>query len=1023
MNTKLQLLGRVTTRVATHPRKALALALMVVAISAVLALSSLTFKSDRSDLISPEAEFHRRYLEFCERFRETNELLILLESSDEPQLLAARDWLVDELNARETLFENTMVHSSLEAWRNSADASVGQRVTTLGQHYGLARAVQERPAQGTPLEVFLHAAQAEIEARASEEAITASRDAETPGGLDIASRVMGSMEQALQAIDFSFQRYFPEKQVENEDFWKSYLNPEARNSTVFTRGARTSEDVANLDQSDRASSSVSLDTQELVTVVPLQSGRNSGGEKYAENLRELELLLVAARQRFPETTLGVTGIPQLEHEEMARSQRDMAISSLVSFAGVVLLLLFGFRGFLMPLACCLTLACSMIWTLGYTTLAVGHLNILSMAFAAILVGLGIDFGIHLLSSYQGYRQQGVPRIRALGLASDTVGKGIITAAVTTAVAFLCAGLTDFPGVAELGLIAGGGVLLAAATTFLVFPAIVALMGAAADREVLAGSLGSRQGLMASALSAEPLRKFIAFRPAITLLILLGPILAISWQAWDWDEQGWECRVKYDANLLNMQPKHLPAVSTQQKLQAGHEADVLYAVTWYPSREQASRQAEQFRRLPTVGKVTELASQKQVDVSGQLPAEVVELLDATDRLAPPPGPSLPHNPARVGGMLEGVLGQLEHASGVQETQLRLQLDHFLDRYSLQPFEVQMRIMEATEQQLLRSLWSEIRLHVTELRKELAWHQEMSQILSARFHNDQGDWLVQIHPRFDIWDDRGLAEFVSEIREVDPQVTGTPIQNFEASRQLKNSYLNAALYAALAIVLVVMVDVTRVATIVKAWLLSALAVSCMLVTKIVAFDADLTQIHPLQPFLAFLGCVLLVSLLIERRQCVIGLLALLPPIVGAMLLLGLMSVFQLQFTPANLIALPLVMGIGIDDGVHVIHDFRRTRRRYHMSANTWRALVLTTLTSVIGFGSLSIASHRGLAGLGIVVVVGITSCLFASVVILPAVLSLLSGPRTSPVEEQEEVNVHRFPGSYRTHEQQTSKRWAA
>ncbi|MEZ5949014.1 MAG: hypothetical protein R3C12_07340 [Planctomycetaceae bacterium] len=120
---------------------------------------------------------------------------------------------------------------------------------------------------------------------------------------------------------------------------------------------------------------------------------------------------------------------------------------------------------------------------------------------------------------------------------------------------------------------------------------------------------------------------------------------------------------------------------------------------------------------------------------------------------------------------------------------------------------MRIMEATEQQLLRSLWSEIRLHVTELRKELAWHQEMSQILSARFHNDQGDWLVQIHPRFDIWDDRGLAEFVSEIREVDPQVTGTPIQNFEASRQLKNSYLNAALYAALAIVLVVMVDVTR------------------------------------------------------------------------------------------------------------------------------------------------------------------------------------------------------------------------
>ncbi len=1014
MSTKLQLLGRITTQVATHPRKTLGVAVVIALVSAVVAISGLNFKSDRSDLISPDAEFHQRWIEYCERFRETNELLILLENDNTAELAQARDWLVDELSDREQLFDNVMVHSSLSAWRESSQGEVQPRLTALGQHYGLARAIQQRPEQGTPLEVFLRAAQQEIQALVDDAG--ALPEEETPNAtlLDVAGRVTGSLEQALQAIDYSFQRYFPPRTAEQEEFWANSLPSKLMPDEAYSREARKSTTGEQETSTDQAASEANQeDNQEIITVVPIPAVEEVGTDKYTENLRELSVLLNAARQRFPSTKMGVTGIPQLEYEEMERSQRDMAISSLVSLAGVILLLVFGFRGFLLPLACCLTLACSMIWTLGYTTLAVGHLNILSMAFAAILVGLGIDFGIHLLSSYQDHRQRGESRVRSLGLASDTVGKGIVTAAVTTAVAFLCAGLTDFPGVAELGVIAGGGVLLAAMTTFLVFPAIVSLMGSSTDREVLAGSCSSHRGLMAAALSAEPIRKLIAYRPVLTLLVLLGPVATISWQAWDWDQDGWDCRVKYDANLLNMQPEHLPAVATQRKLQAGNEADVLYAVTWYPSREEALKHAERFRKLSTVGKVTELASQGEDALPGEIPQDLTELLDAAEQIPPPPAQALPQNPAQVGALLEQILAQLEQSSGVLETQLRLQLDHFLDRYSQQPFEVQMRIMEAAEQQLIRSLWSEIRLLVAELRKDLDWQQQITHILRSRFHNEQGDWLLQIHPRHDIWDDEGLAEFVKEIRKVDPLVTGTPIQNFEASRQLKNSYMNAAMYAALAIVLVVLVDVTQFSTILKAWMLSAFLVSTLLGTKMALFNVTLSDIHPLQPFIAFLASVVLISLTIERRQCLVGLLALLPPIVGALLLLGLMAILQLQFTPANLIALPLVMGIGIDDGVHVIHDFRRSRRRYHMSANTWRALVLTTLTSVIGFGSLSIASHRGLAGLGIVVVIGITSCLFASVVVLPAVLSLLSEPqqRQQPMTGSTPVDdapvLFRFP----------------
>lgn len=987
--TKLQLLGRLTRRVAEHPRKTMLFVLLAVCTCALLAIGGLRFKSDRSDLISPDADFHRRWLEYCERFRETNELLILVESPTLPELVEARQWITGELEARDELFTHTMLQSTLEEWDTNAAPTAVEQLQSLESRYRLAAAVQQGARAGTPLHVFLGSMNQEI--RSNSDIDSADIHGPNRGSLELTTRVADSLEKSLQAIDYSYQGVFPEQNERSEVFWDQANQA----GQAFTRSP-----------ADAAGETVSTNGpfRELISVVPLETG-NEGGEKYAPNLEELDRLLAAARQRFESAYIGVTGIPQLEHEEMQRSQGDMLLSSLASLTGVVLLLIFGFRGFLLPLACCITLACSMVWTLGFTTLAIGHLNILSMAFAAILVGLGIDFGIHLLSSYQHYRQEGWENNDALALASDTVGKGIITAAVTTSVAFLCAGLTDFPGVAELGIIAGGGVLLAGVATFCVFPAAVTLMGRAVDREAFARAEASPRAGLSQLLSAEPVRKLIAGRPLVILLGLSVPLTVISWQAWDWDTTGLTCRVKYDANLLNMQPENLPAVEAQDRLMDEQDGDVLYAVTWYNSREQALEQAERFRTLPTVGRVVEIASNETEQEETRF-ASAQTLLERASQLPAPPEHALPHNPAQVGQALEQLLSMLRQSAGVSETQLGLRLDHFLDTYSRQPFEIQIHILEAVEQDLVRALWSQIRLQTAALSQQFSEKQRVGEILTSRYLNDDGDWLLQIYPKENVWNDEQLAEFVQDIRQVDADVTGTPIQNFEASRQLKNSYLNAALYAALAIVLIVILDVTSFKTILRTWSISALVIATLYAIRTGAQTPGLAEVTVTQLFVAFVACVVLGSLLMERQQCLTGLLALCPPAIGALLMLGLMAEFNLQFTPANLIALPLVMGIGIDDGVHVIHDFRRSGKRYYMSANTWRALVLTTLTSVIGFGSLALASHRGLAGLGSVVVIGITSCLFASVVIVPALLSLVSRSSGAPFDSDEEPVIYPF-----------------
>ncbi len=949
--------GRITAMISTHPWKSLMLAAMSCLICIAITLPGLEFKSDRSDLISPNASFHQRWLEYCERFRETNELLILLEGENKTELAQAQQWIVRELKARPELFGDILSQSMVMAQADQQSLSQSFDPERLKADLQIAMMVQAASQQTSPLIALVGVAQQELQPQGKDES----------SELPVTNRIAHALEESLQAIDTSYQKYFPESSPAPTRLWNQYL-------------------LASQDSKPT--------NRELISVVPL-TGTETGSAKYQKSLEEINRLLQAAQQRFPSIYCGLTGIPELEHEEMARSQSDMGIASAVSFGGVVILLMYGFHGLRLPIACCVTLGISMLWTLGLTTVLIGHLNILSMAFAAILVGLGIDFGIHLLSSYLDYREKNVSVVRSISLASDTVGKGIITAAVTTSIAFLCAGVTDFPGVAELGIIAGCGVLLAVLATFLVFPCLITLAERESENRMIL-SLSNRQ--KRNVFSCNWLRTLVSQQPLLTAVLFLVPVLVLSAQGWEIDKTTIRSRVVYDANLLNMQPDNLPAVETQQKLLSGSQGDVLYAVAWYPSREEAIEQANRFRNLPSVSNVMELASHQLSGGTEEVFQQFSQLLEISSQISTAPKHTLPHNPAETGQALEKLLEQLGNNSSIAATQIRLQLDHFLDYYSRQPFEVQIQILASVEQELIRSLWSEIRMQAADLSGLLNQQHEISQILQSRFRNKQGDWLLQIYPRGDIWSDEPLEKFVTDLRSVDARVTGTPLQNYEASRQLKQSYTDAAIYAALAIVLVLLLDVTKIKTTLLAWTIPIPVLALIILLSDSRGTIEWQSLSMIQLSAAYVASVTLICLLIEKRECLVGLLAILPPALGACMLLGMMALFHIPFTPANLIALPLVLGIGIDDGVHVVHDFRRSKNKYLMSANTWRALVLTSFTSMIGFGSLSLASHKGLAGLGTVVMIGIASCLLVSIILLPAVLSLIA----NPVREQEQAH---------------------
>src|SRR5437588_5485032 len=205
---------------------------------------------------------------------------------------------------------------------------------------------------------------------------------------------------------------------------------------------------------------------------PIQeAGSFTAGQKSVEAMRGI---VASVGRAFPGVELGLTGLPVLENDGMVASQKDTGLASWLALAGVGVLYLVVFRGLRYPVLTVVTLLVGTGWALGWLTLTVGHLNILSATFVVMLIGMG-DYGVLWVTRYEQNRALGHDVRAALRNTAAGGGPSILTAATATALAFFAAMLADFQAVAELGWIAGSGVLLCALACFTVLPALLTVV--------------------------------------------------------------------------------------------------------------------------------------------------------------------------------------------------------------------------------------------------------------------------------------------------------------------------------------------------------------------------------------------------------------------------------------------------------------------------------------------------------------------------------------------------------------------
>lgn len=939
-------LRAVTHLAATFPLSILLLTAVVCGLCGVYATHNLGFKTKRADLISPQTDYHQRWLAFTKDFGDMADMVVVVEGSDTKQIKKVLDDIGSQLEREPENFAEVLykVDTSELKHKGLQYLSPDQLETLL-----------------TRLEDFGPVL------RGRWNLLNLNRIYQ---GLRFQLQQSAKMEdgKASEAIQMKLAKTFTHSLALFTSPDKSYTSPwEGLFELNSGKLTNTSEVTYNINKKGTLGFLLAKPTKE--------DAGFEGAKKSIERLREI---LKDTGESYPQLKLGLTGIPVLEFDEMRSSQTAMMWESIFSYSGVGILLVLGFRGIRFPIMALLMLAVATSWSFGFSTATIGHLNILSVSFVAIVVGLGIDYAILFMSRYMERRQAGVERTEALLQTASTVGPGILTAAATTSIAFFCAMFTDFLGVAELGLIAGGGILLCALAAFTFLPALISFV----DRFF-------KPSPIPSPFNGQTLREMTSQHPAVVSIVALILVGLLG---------GYGLRVKYDYNLMNLQAEGLESVKVQKRIVQESDNCLLFAVSLADSPQAALDLKKKFQKLPGVQRVEEVASvmPEHPAAETELLVQGIEVLLANlPKQMPPPNIA---NPDALQETLARFEQQIDGKPLPNVDDVTTELHQMEEQLNALPMQEQAALLTEYQQRMTADLLMRLRGLKSVADSKSVEVQDLPAALVSRFVSKQGKWLLQIYPKQEIWDIEPLQEFIAQVRSVDPNVTGIPLQNYEASRQIRSSYELVALYALLASYFVLLIDFLSLKNTIVG-LIAPLGGVLALAGGLLWLGRPI-DLHVLA--LAYVLMTLtLVAFLDFAGFCNI-LLSLMPPVLGAILTLGTLGVMHVDLNPANLIILPLILGIGVDNGVHVMHDFRMQRlSEYRTTPSLINALFLTSMSNMAGFGSMILAEHRGLRSIGLVLTLGVGSCLFVSAVLLPALLTLWS--RLVPSAHMQDVHA--------------------
>ena len=642
-------------------------------------------------------------------------------------------------------------------------------------------------------------------------------------------------------------------------------------------------DGRNKDETERFRGRV----KRLITITPKFDFDTLNPAKQVFETVQRSVQEIKDRGEFDNLEIGITGTQALRSEELQSVTKGITFALITSLIMVAGLLLTALRSPRMTGVAVLILLMSVSFSLAFAAAVLEPLNLVSVAFVVLLIGLGIDFVIHLTMDILDRMSDGKERAEALRLALHDIGPALFLAVVTTVLAFLSFVPTDFQGMAQLGIISSAGVIIAFIVTITIVPAALPLLPQPKKRLV---------GKSIISLPSLPLR-------SIRWLVCLGTVAAIPFSA----------QIYFDSNPMSMRDPTSPSVVTYLGLSDNPDTTPYRVNALVENHEEALGIVELAEAHPLIERVITLARFVPEDQD-----EKLELIDFAS---------------------EQLLNDLENNRNVSsEINLEANVAKLMEAIKAYPsgtpagrLHEELAVMNeshlAAYHTAILDDWVTIVERLTKrLTPDFVQLDTLPDALSDRYVSHNGKIRIEFVPAKDAANTEDRKAFVAATREFVPAVSGPPQIYIESAKVISRSMLEAG---ALAVILV----------------------------------------------------TILLGFVVRKASLII--IVLLPLGMAAILTGAVAFLIDQPLNFSNVIALPLLIGLGVDSGIHLA--VRRRKQNAENGAiyktSTPKAVAYSAMTTIVAFGSLATSAHRGTASMGIMLALSIACILITTITLIP------------------------------------------
>lgn len=603
----------------------------------------------------------------------------------------------------------------------------------------------------------------------------------------------------------------------------------------------------------------------------------------------------------------ITGETALEHEELETVSNGATLSGIMSLVLVFIAQWIGVRSFRLVVITYIVLVMGLILTAGFAALTVGHLNVISIAFATLYIGLGVDYAVHICLYYRERKARGYSNVEAIHHSLKGVGSSLFLCALTTALGFLAFIPTDYAGVSELGIISSGGIFIGLLISLTVLPALFCILPVNNPKPI-------HSKFAPNFIVTFPFHFSKTIR-ITSIFLAIGACFVLT-------------KLTFDANPINLRdPKSESVLAIKDLLKSTNDSP--FAVTGLATNlEEANALAAKMKTLPVVHEaitLSDFVAQNQEEKLAILEDLNLMLGNQLDNF----NVNLPQNHEQRDALIKfneqlkrAIADNSQNAPLETLQNLKSHVEMFLNNHVGQP---------ETYVQLEKNVLGLLPYTLERLRASLSAKafdlKDIPDEICSRWVSQDGIYKVLITPAKDQNIEANMKEFVSQIQAIDNTVSGLPIANEMGGNAVVKAFLQAFGSAFLAITLLL-------------WMI----------------------------YRSFKHMAIVIA-----------------PLMLAALLTGATNVLlDNPFNFANVIALPLLLGLGIDSSILIMHKlhFNLSENENLLHSSTTRGIIFSSLTTLCSFSSLALSKHQGMASMGLLLSIGLFFTVLCSLIVLPA-----------------------------------------